>query len=246
MKTQICFYVLLFIYVVHSAKDCKRDLVVSHGLQGLYYAQNMVLEMCPNIRETCCRKSDQKEIYANWIHSDEKAKVKKHYIKVTKVYQELTSQLVDTFKVAQAIHKKLKYKKIANCKVLAERIMVFDITSLEEKIHDNLRKMEDFFIDSYQGFYCTICNYEYHQFFTTEKVIFSEKFCRDVVENTLPVLLFFHSNIVKYSNLVSKFLVSCDHKGDYMADVKIPKEYLFIIDEKIEKDLRGCTVERNS
>ena len=102
--------------------------------------------------------------------------------------------------------------------------------------------------NSYKGFYCSICDYSNHKFFDTQNqtVTFSEKFCRDIVENSLTNLLFWHIHLHKYSNLVSKFLLSCDLKGNFQPDVKIPEEILFIEDEHVGKSLRDCRSERNT
>lgn len=131
---------------------------------------------------------------------------------------------------------------------MAKRVVSFDITFLEERIKENLKKLEEFMYESYKGFYCSLCNYQNHKFFNleNEEIIFSEKFCRDMIENTLPTLIFFHVDVVKYLNLVSKFLLSCDHKGDYMADVPIPKKLIFVPDEEIVKSLKECKLERNT
>ena len=66
-----------------------------------------------------------------------------------------------------------------------------------------------------------MCNYENHKFFDLEnnKVIFSKKFCRDIVENTLPTVKFFAVDVNKYFTLISKFLVSCNKDGVYEPDV---------------------------
>ena len=167
---------------------------------------------------------------------------------MTNVYTNFLEELRDVAKYAKDIIAKLKYKKIANCKELAKRVNNFQITQIESKIMENIKKLEDFMYNSYKGFYCTICNYENHKFFNTNKqeIIYSEKFCRDMVENTLPTLVFFHVDIVKYINLVSKFLLSCDHKGDYMADVPIPEKLIFVPDQNIVKQLKDCKSERNS
>lgn len=45
---------------------------------------------------------------------------------------------------------------------------------------------------------------------------------------------------------MSKFLLSCDFKGDYMADVPVPRKLIFIPDEIIQKDLIQCKNERNT
>lgn len=167
---------------------------------------------------------------------------------MTNVYRNFLEEMRTVYKYAQDIKKKLKYKKISNCKELSKRVLSFQIMMIEEKVLENVKKLEDFMYDSYKGFYCTICNFDNHKFFNSEKqeIIYSEKFCRDLVENTLPSLIFFHVDIVKYLNLVSKFLLSCDHKGDYMADVPIPAELLFLPDEKIEQNLKDCKLERNT
>lgn len=58
--------------------------------------------------------------------------------------------------------------------------------------------------------------------------------------------MFFHVDAHKYLNLISKFLLSCNHLGDYMADVPIPKTLIFIPNGKIERNLRQCRDERNT
>lgn len=70
---------------------------------------------------------------------------------------------------------------------------------------------------------------------TDKKITYSEKFCRDIVEDSLSNLLFFHVDIIKYANLVSKFLLSCDSKGNFEADNQIPEEAIFVYDEVYTK-----------
>lgn len=168
--------------------------------------------MCPGIHNSCCLKEDQLRMYSNWVHSKERNKIKKHYLYVNNLYINVMEEFHKVHDMAQKTIKVLDYKKIANCKVLANRIIAFEVTQLFSRIQENLRRMEDFLYDSYKGFYCSICDHGNHQFFNkkTRTIQFSEKFCRDVVENSLSNLLFFHIDIVKYSNLVSKFLLSCD------------------------------------
>jgi hypothetical protein len=220
----------------------------SYGLHGYSEPLPVILEMCPSVRQSCCTKRDQLDIYANWIHSKESHEVKHHYFEVTTVYTRLLEAFIKVLGMAKKIEEKLKHKNIANCKVMAQRIQVFQVDKLLPKLKINFRKMEDFFYDTYTGFYCAICNYENHAFIneSTNSIQYSEKFCRDITENALASLLFLHSHLNRYANLVSKFLLSCDHKGDYQIDVQIPKKYLFVGDEKIEHELYGCRNERNT
>lgn len=178
----------------------------------------------------------------------ERKTIKSHYEKSFEIYSLLVKELKYAYEFAERINTKLKFKKISNCKEISKRLLSFEIVLLQEKIVENLKKMEEFMFESYKGFYCSICNYQNHKFFNIERqeIVFSEKFCRDMVENTLPSLIFFHLDVHKYLNLVSKFLLSCDHKGDYMADVPIPRKLIFIPDETYAKNLNQCKDERNS
>lgn len=59
----------------------------------------------------------------------------------------------------------LKDKEISNCKELAKRIKAFQIDKIKEKIEENLKNMEEFFYETYKGFYCSICDYNLHKYF---------------------------------------------------------------------------------
>ncbi len=58
--------------------------------------------------------------------------------------------------------------------------------------------------------------------------------------------MFFYNDIVKYNNLVSKFLLSCDKNGEFEADIQIPEDVIFIFDETISRNLVDCRKNRNS
>lgn len=76
-------------------------------------------------------------------------------------------------------------------------------------------------------------------------VQFSKKFCRDLIENNLPVLLFFHIRIAKYLNLVSKFVISCDNAGDYSRGKAVDRNQLFTVNPKEAQKLVECKKFRN-
>ena len=234
---------------VNADKDmvCNLDLLNSYNIQGLQVAQEVILEMCPNVHMSCCKKTDQLEMYANWIHSKEKELVETHYRHFTTVYSKLFEEILSVMKFAEKIVKKLEVKRIANCKVIAERILNFKTDDILAQVKLNLYKMEEFFTNTYQGFYCAICNAENHKYFDADKytISFSEKFCRDIVEHTLPSVIFLYNDIIKYFNLISKFVLACDYKGDYKAEALIPKELIFVEDDVTSKHLSECRDFRN-
>ena len=252
MKFKNLYITLLMLFATARAGNpyetvCNTDLLRSYNMHGLDNPDQVVLEMCPNIHSSCCKKTDQLEMYANWIHSKEKQSIENHYRGLTESYTRLLHEIVDVHKFAEKTIEKLRIKRVANCKVIAERILTYKTSDVIDQIKLNLRKMEDFFTSTYQGFYCTICNHDNHKHFNmdTNTVNFSEKFCRDVVEHTLPVVIFWYEDVIKYFNLVSKFLLSCDYKGDYKAEALIPKDHIFVEDDLIAKHLGECRDFRN-
>ena len=252
MKIQNLYITLtLILSTIHAANEydryCNIDLLHSYNMHGMEEPEEIVLEMCPNVHLSCCRKTDQLEMYANWIHSKERTLVEHHYRHLTEIYSELFEEVLEVHKFAEKTLKKLEVKRIANCKVIAQRILSYQTKEVFAQIKLNLRKMEDFFTDTYQGFYCAICNHDNHKHFNMDNstINFSEKFCRDMVEHTLPVVIFWYDDVVKYLNLISKFLLSCDYKGDYKAEALIPKELIFVEDDVVAKHLNECRDFRN-
>lgn len=125
--------------------------------------------------------------------------------------------------------KKNIVKKIANCKLLAKRVLNYAVAQLKDRIVENLLKMKEFYKVSYRGFYCAICNFENQKYFDVNKrtVDFSEKFCRDLVEHSLQSLILFHVDIIKLLNLITRLVTSCDFRGEFNVDATFPKEHTF-------------------
>lgn len=72
------------------------------------------------------------------------------------------------------------------------------------------------------------------------------QFCRDIVENNLPSIIYFHNHFVKFLNLVNKFLTSCDFKGEYAVDAPIEKDLVLTIPQDVHDTLLECRDNRNS
>jgi len=138
-------------------------------------------------------------------------------------------------------------KKVANCKLLAERDLNYEISQIREQVLQNLKKYQDFFETTYKGFYCTICNFDNHKYFdmASQTIFFSEQFCRNIAENTLPTLLLFHVDIVKLANLVLQLVTSCDFIGTYNLDAVLPSSLTFSVVNDNLQNLQACRDNRN-
>jgi len=203
--------------------------------------------MCPSITKTCCQNIDQEVMFSNWVHDKEEETVNNRYNNNAKVYQELITHLIQVQDFAKAMRKSIA-KRVSNCKLISERIMNFEVRGIESQITKNLEKMREFFKETYKGFYCSVCNYENQKFFdlNTKTVVFSEKFCRDIVENALGPLLVLHVDIIKYLNLVTKFVTSCDSQGEYNLEAEFPKSFTFFEITENREMLESCRTNRNA
>lgn len=249
--------VLIAVFLMASAlsqnhqekyKDaCNYDLVRAYGMIGRKTPYAARMEMCPGIRSSCCLKRDQIMMYNNWVHLKEGEFIKVRYNHNERIYVKLLHVLEKADKVIEDIKKKLQHKRISNCKELAKRIANYEVPQLIPQIKKNLRIMRDFMVTSFEGFYCSICDHKNHPYIDTSKrtVTYCDGFCRTLVETTLPNMLFWHVDIVKYLNMVTKFMVACDFKGDYESEAMIPKKYIFFQFQEDADKLNDCRDYRN-
>ena len=214
---------------------------------GRNYPSATPMEMCPGLSDTCCLKKDQLMMYNQWVHLKENEFIKRRYNHNRMVYIKFLNTIHKADKVIEDIERKLNHRKISNCKELAKRIANYEIPQLVPIIRKNLNNMRDFMVTAFEGFYCSICDHRNHVHIGVKKraITYAEAFCRTLVENTLSNLLFFHVDIVKYVNMVSKFMVSCDFKGDYESEALIPKKHIFFQFDEDAHKLNDCRDNRN-
>ena len=227
--------------------ECIREILQTFGMKGRAKSKFTMIQMCPLIKETCCETEDQLQMFGNWNAGKEGEKIMKQFQGTFLIYEALGKQLKIVHGFARQVEEKLMAKKISNCKFLANRIKSFRAPLIFKKLKKHFIKMQKFMIDSYKGFYCSLCDYKNHKYIHTKgsKFIYSEGFCRDMTEATLIPLLYFHAHINKLLNLVTRFMTSCDFKGEFKLDIPIKKEYLFKTDPKTFKQLDECKTFRN-
>lgn len=228
-------------------KKCNLQLVKGYGFRGEKKPIPRTLPMCPKIKKSCCKVADQLTIYANWIHSKEKLSVQSRFGILTKVFDKLICLVEKVAKLAKKIVKKLEGKLLSNCKLLAKKILLFEIEATKTEIVRSFRKMEKFFVRSYGGFYCAICDHKNHLLFDMDDsaVFYSINFCRETVEHALIPVLYMNIHFKHMMTVVTRFVTSCDFKGTFTRDVPIKPIHVFPVNEKIAKSLLECRNNRN-
>lgn len=227
-------------------KSCNHILIQSIGFEGFDKPEKMALTMCPLVNFSCCTIADQLNIYANWKQGLEEDHLHDIIEKQQTVYNNLLSLSEQAYERAKLTADILKTKETSNCKVLARRVMHFQIKDIGPKLKDALINLYEFIFESHKGFYCSICDATLNSFINVNKkrFVLSEKFCRDITHNSLHVLLYFHVHFTKYLNLVTRFVTSCSVKGVYKENnnESTPK---FNVSLNTFKELNSCKKYRN-
>ena len=228
-------------------KECNQDILISYGLDGHKYPVKSTLDMCPTVENTCCTESDQLTIYSNWAHGKEEENLHKRFKYHYNVYSHLMNSIIKVFPIARMVQDKLKTKKVSNCKVLARKILHFQIKEIAPKLKEAVRTMHEFFFDSYKGMYCMLCDDTSHGYFNLKRktITYSERFCRDITANTLHVMLYFHLHFTKFLNLVGTFLSTCDNRGRFNDKAALSPVYIFHTSAKAREEIEKCKTFRN-
>lgn len=226
---------------------CKPELLLSFGFSGRVSAiKNPKMHMCPQIKKGCCNRDDEMLIYTNWDFGQESENLMGRMEYHQDVYSDMIDQFIKIKGVAQRILKRLEKKNVSNCKILARRINQIQINDIGPKILEELKNFHEFLENTYKGLYCTLCDATKHVFFDLDqqKVYYDQEFCRDIITNSLHSLLYFHVYFVKYTTLLSRFVTSCDFKGEFF-DRPIDPKYVFKSQGDHHKLLNKCFLERN-
>ena len=228
-------------------KQCNQNLLKGYGLKGLKFPKKMTLAMCPSVKKSCCKPEDQLTMYANWVHSKERYAVEMRFKELKTVFGKTLSLVQSAMKLAKSINKKLSCKLLSNCKLLAKKILMFEMDQTGVEIMKAFGKMDKYMKTVYSGFYCSLCNHKNHLLYdiTDNAVYYSQNFCRSTVEHMLIPALYMNVHFKYVIKAVTRFVTSCDFKGMFTRDVPIPPQYLFDIDEKMEKSLLECRNSRN-
>lgn len=230
----------------NSPSLCQIDFIKTFGFKGLSTPERYKLQMCPEIKNSCCRYSDQTMIYDNWIISGEKSDLEERFDNQRELYETILNQGERIEKIVRHVQQKLHQKSLSNCNILAESVLLYNITKVTDFLRPVMQTMYDFFESSYQGFYCAICNLSYQRFFRIEskKIVMTKDFCRRMTKSTFHFLIYFHVHMIKYINTLMRFVNHCDKHGVYSSD-PVGQYYLLSIDQEIEEKLEHCREFRN-
>lgn len=222
---------------------CVKDLVQSYGLMGFQSPREQSLDMCSEIKHTCCTYDDQLEIF-NTLSVDMK-NLRSRTRKYENILHALYKELGRIESVIERMYVRQQKRGISNCKILVYKLAHFNITGIIPKLKHHIEEMHNFLKDSYKGFYCTICDAEQNQFIDpkTKIMFFNRGFCRKLVTSSLHSMLYLHDDFIRYLNLMVKFVSYCDAMGRF--DYQPLNERVVMRYGKHSKISRKCFESRN-
>lgn len=226
---------------------CNQEITQSIGLMGYKYPKKMFLDMCPLVKQSCCRLEDQLAIYKTWVNAKEEEGLEERFAYHMKIYMELLKKTKEVYARAKSTFELVEDRAVSNCKILARRIINYRVDILMPVLKTQIEYMHSFLLDSYKGLYCTICDATQTKYIKikTKEFIYSEEYCRGIINNTLVVLLYFHHHFNKYLNLISKFVTQCDYVGNFKLK-PLSQNLVFHSKGSHYKMLHGCNQYRNN
>lgn len=229
-----------------STPKCHTSLMQSYGLSGFPVSESQPNSLCPRIINSCCSRKDFLEAYQTWTKDGLENEIDNKLSFYTNTYLEFLNSLQKASDTAIMIGQKINGTN--NCKVLANSISQFDVINANGQLFGLVRRTFKYFESSYKSFFCAICDGDNHKYFdlSRQRVNFSYIHCRDVVENTLPFLMYFHMYYTRLSNLLVDFTSYCDGEGVFKKIHLDESIFRLQIDKEISRELYQCKKQRNS
>lgn len=227
--------------------QCDSSLLRSFNLFGRNQARPTSLEVCPHVFLSCCTRNDQIAIYDNWVTDNEEQSLIQKFEAYTSTIDKFFEQAEIATDTAAKVLDYMSQMQNNECKLMARRIVSYQVSDLRRTLISNFRGTYEFFTNAHKGLYCSLCDANSHIYFQADakKIQISEQFCRSFVENTVTTLMYLRVHIPKFVNLLSLFMGSCDSKGRYLQKT-LPQGVFATIDTTTEKYLGSCFKGRNT
>lgn len=227
--------------------SCDSNLLRSFNLYGRSVARPSALDICPNVYHSCCTLADQVAIYDNWMVDNEEASLEGRFANFTKTIDTFFKQAEEGTTQAASLLDFMGKVKNNECKLMARRIVSYQIGDLKKALLATFEEANDYFVQTHKGIYCSLCNADSHVYFNTQAKVLqvSEEFCRSLVSNSLTSLMYLRIHLPKYVNLLTTFMGSCNEKGQFKKRI-IPMGVVQPVDVTNEKLLTSCFKGRNT
>ena len=140
------------------------------------------------------------------------------------MYFTFLDELAKVVPMANEVREYTKDDDLSDCGILAQRILQFKIDKVIPIIKNKINQMNDFFMESYQGLFCALCDAKSHSLIDTEKksITFGEKFCRQIIAKSLHSVIYLQVHFKKIAALSLGLVTMCARSGEYLSAETVP------------------------
>ena len=225
---------------------CNLKLVQSFGFKGVGEPSDYKMIMCPDIKKSCCRMSDQVKIYEYSELSGEKQELQERLASYRQIYDDILDVSIEVEEKAKFLIQKLKNKLFSNCKVLGKKLLEFQAEKVTVELKKAIDDIYTFLETSYNGFYCSVCDYRFQTAFNEvdRKAKIDKKFCRKMIHKSLIFMLYSEVHLANFLNLQHRFLTYCNVSGKFVNE-SIDPDLLIKVDPEQEEKVKACRENRN-
>ena len=216
---------------------CKKELVESYALNGFMTPRIMNMYVCPTVKNSCCSMYDQFAMFTNWRDKIEP--------KLAKFYDSIGTKLLTLQTLIREVLTLDFLKMIGNLQIpdrqkeettaLYLRLNQTDVL----KTIDDLVAMEKdnshFMLKLRSSFYCTICDFDSHQYFDVPKKTFTADFstCSEIALKTINFSYLFTIKLIAYVQDLTRMFMSFA-----LSEAEQPVRVRFY--RQVAREVRSC------
>lgn len=224
------------------AQMCNQRLMESYDITGQAQVVKDGNTICSGITLNCCSPQAQLDIYKRWKIRNAKGRISSAYQSAKSIMSRVLQAMA---KVEATAIKSIPYTsdiQNSNCRKMALRIKDISVSNSSEKIMSKMALAISFLTNSRQGFYCSLCDANTHQYYngTNFKFRTSAQFCGKLAQNLLSYYIFKYKFFPKIARLYAQWTVSCDINGNFKASAEIKSALKFYMRSRILGPLESC------
>lgn len=222
---------------------CVEGLVESYGFISTNYAQNTSLATCPSSNSTCCRYESQKIMIVQMLI--DARNIEQRFENQNKIIFDLLSEVQLDMRYIERFRRRQAENRMSSCKAIATKLSFHDVDHIKDELEKAREAQLEFVQRAHKGVYCAVCNPDSQKQLLVKKEIMkvSNRFCRNLVVNTIQPQMLLHYELKRFLNMLVKFMSNCDEHGRYSPD-PVPDELVLEYSAN-EKVVRGCWENRN-
>ena len=224
-----------------GTQKCNPEVAKAFGLKGTgNQSDDDYLDVCGLSQQSCCSNEDQKTIVDRWTTNGSEKNLQERMESHLKIINQFYAQAQIVQQKASLITQ-LPFSPSKECLFMARRIDSLKISQIFPIIERNYKRMHEFLQTSYKGVQCAVCDPETNALIFPDKkqIVLSQRFCRDVISNSLNALLYNHDHIPRVGNFMVTFIDTCNSEGEFLMPEKPAKSPL-VINEAYTKELKKC------